>query len=123
MKFNIKLRNEIERYRNYIIIVEGKKDVDALKAFGFENVHAIHQNSVPLRERVEQIMAFVGRKDRVCILTDFDRRGKILYEKIKPIFQELGAHLDSSFRGILLKARISHIEGISGFMEKVENAQ
>lgn len=120
MKFNARLRADIERFQNYIIVVEGKKDIAALKLFGFGRIYAIHQNSVPLRERIEQIMANVGKKDRVCILTDLDRAGKLLYEKIKPVFQELGAHLDSSFRGILIKTKISHIEGITKFMEKVE---
>ena len=123
MKYNAKLQDEIERFKDYIIIVEGKKDVQALRSLGFEKVYAIHSTGVPLRERVEQIMAYVEKKDNVCILTDLDRRGKQLYETLKPIFQELGAKLDSTFRGILIKSRLSHIEGIYSFMEKISNIE
>src|SRR3989344_1595553 len=123
MKYNANLQDEIERFKDYIIIVEGKKDVQALRSLGFEKVYAIHSTGVPLRERVEQIMAYVEKKDKVCILTDLDRRGKQLYETLKPIFQELGAKLDSTFRGILIKSRLSHIEGIYSFMEKISNIE
>ncbi|MDO8508729.1 MAG: toprim domain-containing protein [Nanoarchaeota archaeon] len=123
MKYNKQLLSEIARFKDYVIIVEGKKDVEALKSLGFEKVYAIHLTGVPLRERVEQIMLYVEKKERVCILTDLDKRGKQLYEKLKPIFQELGAKLDSTFRGILIKSRVSHVEGIPAFMNKVENIQ
>ncbi len=121
MKYNAKLNEEIEKFKDYIIIVEGKKDIQSLKSLGFNKVYAIHLTGIPLRERVEQIMPYVEKKDKVCILTDLDRKGKQLYEKLKPIFHELGAKLDSTFRGILIKSRLSHIEGIYSFMNKLEN--
>ncbi len=123
MKYNQRLQNEIEKFKEYVVIVEGKKDVDALKSLGFEKVYAIHKNSISLRERVEQIMLNVEHKEKVCILTDLDKRGRQLYEKLKPIFQELGAKLDSAFRGILIKARVSHIEGIYTFIQKAEQVR
>ena len=121
MKYNAQLQTEIEKFKDYVIIVEGKKDVQSLKSLGFKKVYAIHSTGVPLRERVEQIMSYIEKKERVCILTDLDKRGKQLYEILKPIFQELSARLDSTFRGILIKSRISHIEGINTFIQKVEN--
>ena len=120
MKFNLHLKHEIEKYKDYIIIVEGKKDVNALKYLGFQKVYAIHINSVPLRERIEQISSLINKKEKLCILTDLDKRGKQLYEKLKPILQELGIKLDSSLRGLLIKARVSHVEGLSKFLEKLE---
>jgi len=104
-----------------VIIVEGKKDVIALSKLGFEKVYAIHINGVSLRERVEQIAENVCKKDKVCILTDFDKKGKKLYLYIKPICQEFGMKLDSRLRGLLIKARISHVEGLDSFMEKVDS--
>jgi len=120
MKFNPQLRQEIEKYKDYVILVEGKKDELALKHFGFEKVFAIHQTGVSLRERIEQISSMISKKDRVCILTDLDKKGKQLYITIKPILQELGIRLDSSLRGLLIKTGLSHIEGIHTFMKKVE---
>jgi len=120
MKFNPRLKKEIEKYKSYVIIVEGKKDLEALKLAGFEKVYTIHKTSTPLRERVEQIAENLEKKDKVCILTDLDKRGKKLYIHIKPIFQELGIKIDSNLRRILVKAGLSHIEGINSFLSKVE---
>jgi len=122
MKFNPRLKQELEKFKEYVILVEGKRDVGALKAFGFERVYAIHKTGVGLRERIEQIVEEIEdrKRTRVCILTDLDKKGKKLYMLIKPILQELGVRLDSSFRGVLIKARMSHMEGIGGFMRKVE---
>ena len=121
MKFNPQLKLEIEKYKNYAIIVEGKKDVNALKSYGFEKVYALHKTSVSLRERIEEISSLINKKEKVCILTDLDRKGRKLYKMVKPMLQEQGVKLDSSFRGLLIKSKISHIEGISKFMMKVEN--
>jgi 5S rRNA maturation endonuclease (ribonuclease M5) len=120
VKFNPRLRQDIEKYLNYVIIVEGKKDVAALNHLGFKKVYAIHQTSLPLKERILQILNDINKKDKICILTDFDKKGKKLYLLLKSELQQLGARLDSSLRGILLKSRISHIEGLDKFIEKVE---
>ncbi len=123
MKFNQQLKQQIEKFKDYIIIVEGKKDVQSLKSLGFQKVYALHIPGMPIRERVEQIMSIINKKEKICILTDLDKKGRQLYEKLKPIFQELGAHLDSSLRGILIKTKLSHIEGLFHFMEKIEGLQ
>jgi len=120
MRFNPKLKQQIEKYGDYVFIVEGKKDVSSLHALGFEKVHAIHATGVSIRERIEQIVPEIDRKDKVCILTDFDKKGKKLYMYIKPILQEYGVKLDSSLRGILIKSQISHIEGLYSFMKKID---
>ena len=58
--------------------------------------------------------------DKICILTDLDKKGKSLNQQLKPIFQELGIKIDSSFRGLLIKLKISHVEGIKNFVENLE---
>ncbi|MBU1103037.1 MAG: toprim domain-containing protein [Nanoarchaeota archaeon] len=122
MKFNPKLKNDVEKFKDYAILVEGKKDVSALKNAGFDKVYAIHVTGVGLRERIEQIAEGIEdrKKTKVCILTDLDRQGKKLYMLIKPILIELGVKVDSTLRGILIKARLSHMEGFEKFMDKVE---
>jgi len=120
MKYNQRLKQDIEKYKDYVIIVEGKKDASALKALGFERVYEIHATSLSLRERTEQIASELNKKDKVCILMDFDKKGKKLYSTIKPIFQELGVKLDSSFRGLLIRARVSHIEGLNTFIKNID---
>ena len=49
-----------------------------------------------------------------------DRKGKKLYMLIKSEMQMLGVRLDSSLRGLLIKAGLSHIEGFATFMGKIE---
>ncbi len=120
MRLNHNLKQQIEKYRSHIIIVEGKKDVSALNSLGFENVFQLHMSSVPLRERISEICKNITKKDSVCILTDLDKKGNQLYKFSKPVFQEHGVKLDSSFRGLLIKARISHIEGLPKFLEKLD---
>lgn len=121
MKFNPKLKTDIGKYFDYVIIVEGKKDVAALKALGFEKVYPIHEAGVPIRERVYHLSQIINKKEKVCILTDFDKKGKKLYLLLKSLFQEQGVRLDSTLRGLLLQAGISHIEGLHAFFEKVKS--
>ena len=117
------LKNKIEKFKEYVIIVEGKNDSLAMKSAGFEKVYEIHKTYWTLRERVEQIASMIKREDTVCILTDLDKTGRQLYLKIKPILQELGIKIDSSFRNILVKEGISHIEEIGVFFKKIENSK
>ena len=119
MKNDLDLKNDLAAYFDYAIIVEGRKDAAALEALGFEHVYQINLTSVSIGERVEQIASRVGKKRKICILTDFDKKGKQLYLLLKRLFQEQGARLDSSLRGILLHAGVSHIEGLDSFMDKI----
>lgn len=121
MRINPRLKTDIESYLDYVIIVEGEKDVRALKSIGFEKVYPIHQISKPIKERAMEIALQIDKKDKVCILTDFDKKGKTLYLQLKQIFQELGVRLDSTLRGLLLKAGLSHIEGIHKLMENLRS--
>ena len=120
MEYQEYLKAEIEKYKYYAVIVEGKKDVASLEALGFVKVQAIHSTGVPLRERVEQIINNLEKKDKVCILTDFDKKGKQLYLMLKKEFGELGARIDSTLRGVLLKSGVSQIEGLYDFMRRNE---
>ncbi len=121
MKFNPKLKQQIEKFQDYVILVEGKNDSNALKSLGFSKVFEIHKTGVPLREHIENICRKIEKKEKVCILTDLDKQGKKLYMYVKPILQEHGIRLDSTLRGILIKSKVSHIEGVYKFMQKIEN--
>ncbi len=120
VKFNPKLKQDIGKYLDYVIIVEGKKDVNALKNLGFQRVFAVHETGVPLKERLVQIAQQIEKKEKVCILTDLDKKGKQLYMLIKAELSQMpNIRLDSTLRGLLLKARVSHIEGLNEFIKKV----
>lgn len=111
------LQDEIERYKERVFIVEGEKDVASLKFLGFKKVHALHKNSVSISERIEEILLSIGRKEKACILTDFDKPGKRFYAQIRRIMQERGILLDSGLRKVLMRAGISHVEGFDKLVE------
>ncbi|MGV8142736.1 MAG: toprim domain-containing protein [Candidatus Pacearchaeota archaeon] len=108
----------LSHYHDYVIIVEGKKDAASLEALGFRKVYTVHDNALSLKERAEEISAQISRHEPVCILTDFDRRGKQLYLIILQAMQDLGIRVDFTLRDLLLRARVSHIEGFYNFVSK-----
>lgn len=114
-----KLTKEIEKSKSYLIIVEGKKDKIALQELDFENIFVINEDGKSLGEKIEEIQEIAGR-NKICILTDFDKKGKQLYLLLKSKLSEIGVKQDNSLRGFLLKERISHIEGLSSYMKKLK---
>ena len=112
---NYKFLRQLKKAKNYLIIVEGKKDKSSLEKLGFSRIFVIHETGKSLPEKIEQIREIVG-KDKVCILTDFDKKGKKLYMLLKSKLVESGVRLDNTLRGFLLKQKISHIEGLFHFV-------
>lgn len=92
------------------IIVEGKKDVSALRKIGIKN--PVFCLSVkPIYQVAED---FTSRE--VIILTDFDKKGKELYGKLSTEFQSQGVGVDRTFREWLQRnTKLSHIEGIDKY--------
>ncbi len=105
---------DLEKARDNLIIVEGKKDKLSLEKLGFENVFVINETGKSIYEKIEEIENIAGKR-KICILTDFDKRGKKMYLLIKSELSRKRVKLDSSFRVVLLKLNISHIEGLSRF--------
>lgn len=97
--------------KKYLIIVEGKNDEKALRELGFNDIFIINEPGRSLNEGIE-IIEQIAKKRKVCILTDFDKKGKILYLKIKSALATRSVNMNNSLRGILLKCGVSHIEGL-----------
>ena len=114
---NAELLNAIERYQNTPLIVEGAKDKTALHALGFSRVFILNEHRGSLRERVERIAASLFKKEKVCILTDTDKRGRKLTACIAPILHELGFPTDKTLKKELRKAGVSHVEGLYKFLK------
>lgn len=113
------LKQEIEKSKPYLIIVEGKKDFLSLQKLGFQNIFIINKDSKSLYEKIEEIEQEAGKR-KICILTDFDKEGKKLYLTIKKELSKTKVKLDNSLRSILSKLKISHIEGLSHYLENAE---
>ena len=90
------------------VIVEGRRDVAALKTLGVRKVLCL--NHRPIYKVAEDAAA---KSRKVIILTDLDREGKKIYGKIKTQLQALGVEVDNYFREFLLrKTKLRQIEGL-----------
>ena len=97
-----------------VIIVEGKKDIAALKKLGI-------RNTVELKEPIFKLCENLALKYReVVILTDLDKEGKRLYSKLKEGLERNGVKVNNNFREFLFKeTKLTQIEGIVSYLEKV----
>jgi len=117
MESREELRKWAERLRESgkAIIVEGKKDKASLSDLGIDNV-------VTLKKPLFAVVEDVAEKTKeVVILTDFDKKGKELYGKLKKDFARNGVKVDMYFREFLQKnTRLSHIEGLRRYIGNLE---
>jgi 5S rRNA maturation endonuclease (ribonuclease M5) len=105
------IENEIGKYKDFLFIVEGKKDKQALVNLGFRNIFVINETGKSLGEKIEQIET-LARKNKICILTDFDKKGKKLYLLLKSELGKRNVKMDNSLRHIFLRNNIQHIEDL-----------
>jgi len=122
MKFNPKLKSDISRYIGQIILAEGKKDEEILRKVGFSNIILIHEDGVSLSDRMKSISKLIPKKEKVCVLTDFDKKGKMLYFKIKELCNENGIKTDSTLRGLILLTGILNIKELDSMMGKINKS-
>jgi 5S rRNA maturation endonuclease (ribonuclease M5) len=102
----------IEKEKNSLVIVEGKKDKTALEGLGFSNVILLNK---PLYEIVEKINA-----KRVLVLTDLDKEGKQIYANLKKDLNKLGIAVNDRLRNLLFKTEVRQIEGLTRYLKKFE---
>ena len=110
------LLEEIEKIKkeNLLIVVEGKKDKSALEQIGLKNIFVLNEDGKSILIKIEEI----SQKDEECIiLADFDKKGKEIYKLVKSELLQKGVKLNNKLRNLLLMAHLSHIEGISTFLE------
>lgn len=108
------LNSLIEKIKNsnILVIVEGKKDREALQKFGIDNI--IELSKKPLFKVVEDISNSNGE---CVILTDLDKKGKELYGKLNSDLQKRGVKINNKFREFLFKnTKLRQVEGISSYL-------
>lgn len=97
------------KYSGKLVVVEGKKDRQALQNLGVENIILYYDK--PFYKLVDNICS---SGDSVIILTDLDKKGKQLYRKLRHDLQKFGIRIDNRFREFLFKrTKISYIESIT----------
>ena len=96
-----------------LVIVEGKKDREALQKLGIGNI--IELSKKPIFQIVEDI---ADSNDECIILTDLDKEGKQLYSKLNSILQKNGVKVNNKFRDFLFRhTKLRQIEGIDSYLE------
>jgi len=101
------------------VIVEGRRDVQALRRLGItRNVRALHEGS--------SIMTFcesIAREHaRAVILTDWDKRGGRLARNLKDGLEANGVSTVGKIRTqivILSKKEVKDVEGLPTFIERL----
>ena len=96
---------------NILIVVEGRKDKDALERLGLENI-------IFLKKPLYKVAEEISLKCKKCIiLTDLDKKGKQLFERLKKNLVRLGVQIDESFRNFLFKnTKLRQIEGFTRYL-------
>ncbi len=93
------------------ILVEGYRDVEALfRGFGPGNYIRIYRKNITLRAVVQDSIERFGR--RQIIMTDLDKKGNLLAEKIMRIINDIGGVGILRYRTIMRLMNTQFVEAI-----------
>jgi 5S rRNA maturation endonuclease (ribonuclease M5) len=112
----------IERSSDEPIIVEGSRDVKALRDLGVEGmIQAVNTgNSI-----VNLCESLSSEHDRFIILTDWDRKGGQIAHQLERGFESCDVKRDMSVRANiarLTKKEIKDVEGLPGFIHRLQKS-
>lgn len=101
-----------------LIIVEGKRDEQALRRLGFTNILSCSTHSDEIARRVK------SRANACAILTDLDPAGRKLSACLRKSLEEFGVSVDTRLRRALLTSpRIQTIEALDDFFNHLTAAK
>ena len=103
--------------RKTLVIVEGKKDVSALKKFGIKRIK-------PLSKRaIYKVVEEVAENNKECIiLTDLDKEGKRLYKMLNHDLNQHGVRINKKFRQFIFKnTQLRQIEGLVTYINHLKD--
>lgn len=98
-----------------VVVVEGKRDVKALRSIGFKGELVVYHNFRGLGEFVHHIAI---RNRKIILLLDMDRKGKVLTSKIIRNLNSSCQHDNLQTKRKLTqitRGRIRHIEDLKSF--------
>jgi len=104
----LKLEN---RDNNMLILVEGRKDVAALRLLGFDGPI----KSIKGKRLSDLIDEIILEYSRVLILSDWDAEGEMLYKRIKFLLESYGIKVEDKYRREIknfTKKEIKDVEGL-----------
>lgn len=96
----------IDKYKDYLVIVEGKKDKEALAILGFKRIKT-------LNKALYKVIEEINKGEKVLILTDGDKTGKILYRILSSELVQRGVKVENKLRNFLFRnTRINCVESL-----------
>ena len=104
------IQRVLDELKDEILIVEGRKDVKALRSLGLEHIMPV--NSRPIEKVVTDMESLMEKhKSReVIVLTDFDRAGRRLASRFNLALQSRKIHANSRIRRDVMNLGIKKIE-------------
>jgi 5S rRNA maturation endonuclease (ribonuclease M5) len=112
----------VESGSGTVVIVEGRKDREALRGLGLTGPILSFKNSGRgLNDFLSQICA-----EKVILLTDFDREGTDLSARMARELTQLRIKTDDAVRrqlGVLVKQDVKTIEGLFNLVEKMRREE
>lgn len=116
----VNMLNE-ESNNGAVLVVEGKRDVNALASVGFQG------NVVTLNNfrGINKLVANLERTGKVILMLDMDRKGKYLTHKLLTLLQYKGKNVDIFYKKALseiTKGKVRHIEEIMIYAKYISDA-
>ncbi len=112
-----------ESAKGTLIVVEGKKDVDALRDFGVAGpILAVKAGGKSFADTMNEIEQ--KHLKEVVLLLDFDRRGREATERFKQCLERARIKLNLRFwqeLSALLGREIQCIESLTSYMQTLEH--
>ncbi|MDH7563528.1 MAG: toprim domain-containing protein [Candidatus Bathyarchaeota archaeon] len=105
------------------IVVEGKKDIAALKALSIDGKMIAAKTGGKFLLDVVSEIERCGAKE-IILLLDFDRRGKQLTKKLIYYLEKSGITLNMRFwieLSSLLATEVKDVEGLASYMETLKS--
>jgi hypothetical protein len=109
----ISFLHKLREKKDSIIVVEGKKDKEVLREFGFNNVYTIYE----LRKDES---VFLNYREAI-ILTDNDNKGRILYKYVRNLLESDGIIINDIERRRFFKYfRVKEVEDLRKHIEEIK---
>jgi len=109
----ISFLHRLREKKDSIIIVEGRRDKEVLREFGFNNVYTIYE----LRKDDGIILNY----REAIILTDNDNKGKILYKYVRNLLESDGIIINDIERRRFFKYfRVREVEDLRKHIEEIK---
>jgi len=112
----------IERSESEPIIVEGTRDVRALREIGVEGIIKPVNTGAGIINFCE---ALAAEHDSFIILTDWDRKGGQIAHHLRIGFESVDAKYDSQLRArmaMLVKKEIKDVESLPSYLDRLRKS-